>query len=449
MKELKPISIVGGGPAGLATAIALRQAGARVAVFDHAHPPQDKACGEGLLPECVGALAELGIRFAPECGYRFHGIRFSDANHSVSACFPRGPAIGLRRPQLHRVLLARAEELGVELHWDVQQLPALDGCLTISADGENSRFRREHGLDAVVRETRRYGFRRHYRIAPWSPYMELYWGTNCQLYITPVAADQVCVAAMSRNPRCRLDEALREFPEVRERLASAAVSSREAGAPSVSRKLQRVTADDFALVGDASGSVDAITGEGLCLSFKQALSLADAVRAGDLQWYEEEHARLGRRPHQMSWLLLALDRFPRLRRTALAGLARRPSWFAALLSFHVVQSFDGTRLHRSHPGDHPTSMAKATWLNTVLADSDKTEQVEGNHYFPRESIQLQHLESSSYTSVCPWKGTAHYYNVIVDGKKNDNAAWYYPEPKEAAANIKNHVAFWKGVEVRD
>ena len=93
-------------------------------------------------------------------------------------------------------------------------------------------------------------------------------------------------------------------------------------------------------------------------------------------------------------------------------------------------------------------MASAIWHETVLADSNHTQQVEGNHYFPAESVQRAYFESSALTTVCPWKGTAHYYHVVVNGERNENAAWYYPEPKSAAANIKNHVAFWKGVKVK-
>ena len=92
-------------------------------------------------------------------------------------------------------------------------------------------------------------------------------------------------------------------------------------------------------------------------------------------------------------------------------------------------------------------MPKAVWNGSVVAESDSVESVEGNTYFPPEALQRQHLRESEHTSICPWKGTARYYDVVVDGKENPNAAWYYPEPKPAAANIKGHVAFWKGVEV--
>lgn len=90
---------------------------------------------------------------------------------------------------------------------------------------------------------------------------------------------------------------------------------------------------------------------------------------------------------------------------------------------------------------------KAEWNGAVIAESDKTIVIEGNHYFPPGSVRQEYLQSSSTTSICPWKGTAHYYNVVVEGKENSDAAWYYPIPKEAATEIKDHVAFWRGIDV--
>jgi len=92
-------------------------------------------------------------------------------------------------------------------------------------------------------------------------------------------------------------------------------------------------------------------------------------------------------------------------------------------------------------------MASAQWNDTRIASSDDTVVVEGNHYFPREALAEGCFEPSSHTTVCPWKGTASYFHVVVDGQRNENAAWYYPDPKPAAAEIKDRVAFWKGVRV--
>ena len=92
-------------------------------------------------------------------------------------------------------------------------------------------------------------------------------------------------------------------------------------------------------------------------------------------------------------------------------------------------------------------MPKATWNGATLAASSNCVQLEGNQYFPADAIKREHFTDSAHTTVCPWKGTAHYYNVVVNGETNANAAWYYPDPKPAAAEIKGRIAFWKGVEV--
>ncbi len=91
---------------------------------------------------------------------------------------------------------------------------------------------------------------------------------------------------------------------------------------------------------------------------------------------------------------------------------------------------------------------KAFWNDKIIAESHDTKVVEGNHYFPPESVKMEYLKKNNETSTCPWKGVAHYYDLKIDEQTIPSAAWYYPEPKEAASQIKDHVAFWKGVEVR-
>ena len=92
---------------------------------------------------------------------------------------------------------------------------------------------------------------------------------------------------------------------------------------------------------------------------------------------------------------------------------------------------------------------KAIWNDTVLAESDDTVVVEGNHYFPPDSLHREYFRASDHRTACPWKGKASYYTIVADGETNENAAWVYPEPKEAASQIKDHVAFWRGVEVTE
>jgi uncharacterized protein (DUF427 family) len=92
---------------------------------------------------------------------------------------------------------------------------------------------------------------------------------------------------------------------------------------------------------------------------------------------------------------------------------------------------------------------KATWKNRVIAESDNTKVVEGNHYFPKDSVKEHYLKESDTHSTCPWKGEASYFHVQIDSEIKKDAAWYYPDPKPEAAEIKDHIAFWKGIEVID
>ncbi len=213
----------------------------------------------------------------------------------------------------------------------------------IGADGQKSRVRAWAGLDRARHESIRYGFRRHYQMQPWTDHVEVHWGTSCQVYVTPVGPQEVSVALLSSDARVRLDGALSQFPELNRRLADAVISSSERGAVTASRRLYKVVRGGTILVGDASGSVDAITGEGLCLSFRQALALADSLSSGDLDGYQEEHRRLSQGPILMSRMLLSMDRFPKLRRRVLRTLEAQPAVFAKLLAMHVGEPATSNR----------------------------------------------------------------------------------------------------------
>jgi flavin-dependent dehydrogenase len=327
----------------------LRQQGFEVTVVDCAVPPIDKACGEGLMPDSLAALGRLGVEVDRSQGYAFRGIRFSDGTSTVAGDFPNGSGLGVRRFLLHELLVRHAQAAKVNLIWGAKHVQLCDGGISIDgerlaarfvvgADGLKSGIRQSAGLDAVKSEKRRYGFRRHYRVAPWSEYVELYWGPQGQFYITPVAEKEICVVLISRDQKLRLDAALAAFPALRERLAGAEHGSHEMGSMSISRSLKRVYKDGLALLGDASGSVDAVTGEGMCLAFKQADALARALRAGDLGQYETRHREIGSKPRMMASLMLTMELHGELRRRALAGLAKRPQLFEALLKFHVGET---------------------------------------------------------------------------------------------------------------
>jgi flavin-dependent dehydrogenase len=189
------------------------------------------------------------------------------------------------------------------------------------------------GLQAIHSGSARYGFRRHYPVSPWSDLIEIHWADRFQIYITPVGANEVGVALLCRDPRFRLDEALSAFPQLARRLGGSESGPR--GAITAMRRLHSVCHGRVALIGDASGSVDAITGDGLSLAFRQAEPLAAALEAGDLTLYAAAHRRLFRRPRLMGNLLLLLDRHPAVRRAAVHLFAAHPPLFARMLAAHV------------------------------------------------------------------------------------------------------------------
>jgi flavin-dependent dehydrogenase len=338
--------VIGGGPAGLAAAIAARRRGLDVTLADCSAPPIDKACGEGIMPDGIAVARAMGIRLEEAGAQPFRGIRFVENGVSVEADFPRGHGFGLRRTALHELMVARAADAGVRLLWDAPVSELAEDAVTVDgrrvrarwivgADGGNSVTRRWAGLDAYQRDSRRFAFRRHYSVASWTEFMEIHWSDGCQLYMTPVGPHEICVVLISRDPHLRLDDGLARFPEVSRRLEAGARSSRERGGVTLSRRLRSVANRRVALVGDASGSVDAITGEGICLLFRQAALLAQALEAGDLALYRAGHRQLGRRAEWMAGLMLMLDQRRRLRRRAFRAMASQPRLFARMLATHV------------------------------------------------------------------------------------------------------------------
>lgn len=341
------VFVIGGGPAGLAAAIAARQKGFSVTVADGAAPAIDKPCGEGLMPEAIAALEELGVSLGETARNRFRGIRFVENQLHVAADFPRGSGMGVRRTVLHELLIRRAEACGVELLWKMPVVAIgangvhlTDGEVTarwiIGADGSASRVRKWSCLDGAAPETRRWATRRHYRIRPWSDYMEIHWGRRAQGYVTAVSPEEVSVVVIAETREgARFESAMNELPQLRERIADAEVLGRERGAVTETKTFRRVSRGNLALVGDASGGVDAITGEGMRLAFQQALALADAMEAGNLKSYEIRHRQMARRPLWMGRLMLQLGRNVWLRRRAMRALAETPGLFERMMAIHV------------------------------------------------------------------------------------------------------------------
>jgi menaquinone-9 beta-reductase len=348
------VLIVGGGPAGLAAAIALRQRGLDVLLADAMVPPIDKACGEGIMPDSRRELAHLGVDLTPAHGAHFRGIRFCDELSTATADFSATPdlageGIGVRRLVIHRLLVDRAREAGVRMRWGTpvglapDHPPSLAGesvsyRFLIGADGQSSRLRAWAGLDAGTLHTRRFGFRMHFRRAPWSQYVEVHWGPLGQAYVTPISDNEVCIAVVTRFPEAaRTAQLIENIPALREKLRQAAISSRERGSITTTRTLHSVTRDNIALLGDASGSADAVTGEGLAVVFRQARLLADSIASGSLAPYAAAHAKTLRLPQAMARALLLMDRHPVLRRKALQVFAQDPVLFEKLLRAHLRQ----------------------------------------------------------------------------------------------------------------
>jgi len=265
---------------------------------------------------------------------------------AVEAAFPRGIGLGIRRTILHGLMVERAAALGVRLLWGARVSNVKNGEVEVNgdrlrcrwiigADGQNSRVRSWAGLASGRIYERRIGLRRHFRIRPWSEFVEIYWGEDRQAYITPIGSQEICVALISRQRFASFDVALEYFPQLWARLRCAAPSTPVKGAMTVTRRLKSVVRGPFVLIGEASGSADAITGEGLAVSFRQASALGRALAANDLSLYAAAHQQITALPHFLGRSMLLMDKHSWVRRRALGAFAQRPGLFARLLSVHV------------------------------------------------------------------------------------------------------------------
>lgn len=354
------VLVVGGGLAGLAAAIAARQQGLSVIVADSTTPtPNDedkdkkknkaRAWGEGLMPPAQAALAELGLSIPGSETGIFHGIKFIGPEGSVLARFPRGQGIGIRRATLHQALLEHADRLGVQTLWDnricgLQEAGVRVGSRIIrtrwliGADGQHSRVRNWAGLSAGRQHSQRIVIRQHFEIEPISDFVEIYWGSQGQAHVTPLGKKEICVSLISKKRFVSFDAGIAQFPVLARHLGNAARSTSLPGAISTFRRLRAVFRGRIALIGEASGSVDAVTGEGLAMTFRQAIALSQALRANDLSLYQAAHRRISSPPSFMSRSMLLLDKSSWIRRHTLRAFARKPALFERFLSVHVGES---------------------------------------------------------------------------------------------------------------
>ena len=324
------VLVAGGGPAGLATAIGCAQAGLSVAVAEPRPGPVDKACGEGVMPAAVRRLAALGVRPG---GHPLRGIRYVDRRHQADAPFRHADGRGVRRTVLHAALTARAAALGIPVIparvTGIEQSPGyvaaagLQARYLVAADGLHSAIRRglERDLPAAAdgqagrartgagrAPAPRYGLRRHYRVAPWTDLVEVHWTAGAEAYVTPVADDLVGVAVLFSGPGRDgpgrpggFDARLAAFPALLDRLGGAPPASAVRGAGPLRQDVRRRVHGRVLLVGDASGYLDALTGEGLGVGLAQAEALTACLAAGRPADYE----RAWRRASAPAWRFTA------------------------------------------------------------------------------------------------------------------------------------------------
>ena len=298
------VLIVGGGPIGLAAAIEARLAGLTVVVVEPRTGPIDKACGEGLMPGALAALARLGV---DPPGHQLVGISYRDAHRRADHEFSSGLGRGVRRTALYSALFERSLELGVEHVMgrvgavtdspDMVEAAGLRARWLLACDGLHSTVRRRSGLQVPADRDRhrprrpRYGLRRHYVVPAWTDFVEVYWGRKVEAYVTPVADDLVGIALL--GPRSvDYDAALREFPEITQHLDGALAAGPVRGAGPLRQRSARRTVGNIRLVGDASGYVDALTGEGLRVGLAQASAVI--AHLDDPVGYERAWAKVTR-----------------------------------------------------------------------------------------------------------------------------------------------------------
>ncbi|MDP2275617.1 MAG: NAD(P)/FAD-dependent oxidoreductase [Archangium sp.] len=354
------VAIIGSGPAGLATAIGAAQRGLSVHVFDKQPGPIDKACGEGLMPSGLSALERLGVlkhldrtETAP-----FDAIAYvQESGVRAIGKLPAPGGLGLRRLALSTALRARALEAGVVLHQTgvrghtksgvgvelTTDTEAFTAGVLIGADGLHSPSRAREGLSGPAAGLRRFGLRRHVAIAPWNRMVEVHFAPGVEAYLTPAGSQRVGVAFLWEDGALQGDVGfeglLARFPAIEERLRGVGFDSTPRGAGPLMQHVKRRVAERFALVGDAAGYVDAITGEGLTQAFEGAEALAAVLpevlaRKGAVEAfapYEAAAEAAFVRYARLAKLLVWTAQRPRLRRGVIGLLARSPGLFEWVL----------------------------------------------------------------------------------------------------------------------
>ncbi|MEU8522964.1 NAD(P)/FAD-dependent oxidoreductase [Streptomyces sp. NPDC048577] len=326
--------VAGAGPAGLVAAIQAARAGLDTVVVEPRTGLLDKACGEGIMPGGVAALRDLGVR---PPGRELRGIRYTDGTRRVEAPFRDARGLGVRRTALQAALLRRACELGVRVEQgkvaeirqsdDRVRAAGLTARWLIAADGLHSPVRRALGLDVRIDAGRRFGLRRHYRIAPWTDFVEVHWSRHGEAYVTPVDDGLVGVAVLSRERR-PYEEHLTAFPALAASLRGKEAGTVRGAGPLRSRARER-RAGRVLLIGDAAGYVDALTGEGIALAAMTATAAVGCLVAGRPEEYPRRWARLTRRHRLLTEALVRTALRPGRAAMIVPAASRAPLLFRA------------------------------------------------------------------------------------------------------------------------
>jgi len=338
------VLVVGGGPAGLALAAAAAGRGLDVLLLEARRFPVDRACGEGLLPAGLRALETLGARtrLGAADATPIPALRWIDpAGPAMEVALPAPGGLGVRRTALSMALLEAARERGARIveaevtdhrrgREAVEVTTAagtLRGRILVAADGRGSLIRAREGLDARPSPRPRFGVRRHLAVGPWTSAVEVHLGDGVEAYVTPAGTGRVGVAFLFEGTAPGGWPALlARFPALAARLDGAAAVSEDRGAGPLVRGSTARVRDRLALLGDAAGSIDPLSGEGVSLAITGALDLAgllpDAIAAGGsrgslLRW-ERAWARRQRQASRWTALLLGLARHPGLRRRVIS-----------------------------------------------------------------------------------------------------------------------------------
>lgn len=331
--------VAGGGPVGLATALLAAGQGLSAVVVEPRPDPVDKACGEGLTPGAVAALARLGVS---PVGRPFHGIRYLEGRYAAAGRFRAGPGLGVRRTVLHAALAERVAAVGVpRVQGRVSDVVQGDGWVAaaglrarwlVAADGLHSPTRHALGVDRPPPLPRRYGLRRHFVVPAWTDLVEVHWAPRGEAYVTPVGEDLVGVALLVDGAGLAFDAALAGFPALAERLAGAPPAGPVRGAGPLAQGARRRVCGRVLLVGDAAGYLDALTGEGIRAGVASAAAAVRCLRAGRPQDYEAAWRRVNRRHRMLTLALLQARHRPRLRGRIVPAAAALPGLFGAAVN---------------------------------------------------------------------------------------------------------------------